>query len=858
MSTKRVVHLRFPSTSFRRRGQIPLWFALVLMGLLVLAVVVWTYKSTHHQRADGRQEIVFWNAVHLGPEIYTALHEFELENPQYHVIASTSVSPDLTGDGQRLLCATAGGVPPDLVFFDRFAIGEWASRGALTDLTPYIQDQKKNDPYRIDLSQYYPLTLEEARYRAPGSNAPAQLYGLPTGLDIRMLFINADHLRQAGLVDPKTHEPIPPKTWEELRRYASLLTKRDDKGRITRLGFAPNFGNSWLYMYAFEAGGNLLNDDGTRVTMDSPPVARALRYMMDVYDDLGGAKQVDGFQSSFQSGTLDPFLQGQVSMKIDGDWSLEMIAAWKRDMDFIIVPAPIPADRLAAGNQPITWAGGWSLVIPSTAKQKDGAFKLIQFLSSRKMYQFTEMGNRETAESEGRIYLPHPNANRVFYEALVKQQIEDNPEIPPRFKQAYAVMKQLLPRTMIRPPSPVGQLLWSQHIRAYDAAVNHSLADESRDKDDEVHRCLASMQVDVQRQLDTVIQLPPPTQVEWGGYFWGYAAVVVISFIAMFVAYKRYRKPYSYKAGEVGMAMVFMSPWLIGIICLTGGPILFSIVMSFTRYDVLSSARYVGGGNYGELLHDPVFYKSLFNTAFMLLRIPLGMAASLAIAMLLNRRIRGIGAYRTAFYMPTIVPLVASALLWQFLLNPSFGLINVCLMWLLNSPPFHGMEWVINHVHHFSDGPFHFLAPAWLNDPSWSKPSLILMALWSAGGGMIIWLAGLQSIPTQLYEAATVDGASKWRQFLHVTIPMLSPYILFNFIIGVIGTMQIFGEAYIMTSGGPADSTLFYAYYLFKQAFQFFRMGYASALAWILFIIVLALTLVQLWASKKWVHYDQT
>jgi multiple sugar transport system permease protein len=149
-------------------------------------------------------------------------------------------------------------------------------------------------------------------------------------------------------------------------------------------------------------------------------------------------------------------------------------------------------------------------------------------------------------------------------------------------------------------------------------------------------------------------------------------------------------------------------------------------------------------------------------------------------------------------------------------------------------------------------------APLWLQDENWSKPSLIIMSIWGAGGGIIIWLAGLQSIPNQLYEAAAIDGCTPWQRFWNVTVPMLSPYILFNFIIGVIGTMQIFNEAFIMTQGGPANSTLFYAYHLFQQAFQYFRMGYASSLAWILFLIVLALTMVQLWLSKRWVHYDRT
>jgi multiple sugar transport system permease protein len=201
------------------------------------------------------------------------------------------------------------------------------------------------------------------------------------------------------------------------------------------------------------------------------------------------------------------------------------------------------------------------------------------------------------------------------------------------------------------------------------------------------------------------------------------------------------------------------------------------------------------------------------------------------------------------------MPLVAASLLWIWLFNPSYGGINSVLEWLYGTPIFRGIEWIVSR---FTSEPFSFGLPLWLQDPSWSKPSLIIMNLWKAGGGMIIWLAGLQSIPTQLYDAASIDGANAWRRFWHVTVPMLSPFILFNAIIGLIGTMQIFGEAYIMTAGGPADSTLFYAYYLFKQAFQYFRMGYASALAWILFVIVLVLTLLQLWLSRRWVHYESS
>ena len=842
-----------------RRGQIPLSVAIVLMIVAIVFAAVLSFRDAGASEAsNGRQQIVFWNAQVFGDDINLAIHQFEQQNPQYQVIVSTSVSPDLTSDGQRLLCAVAGGVPPDVVGFDRFAIGEWAGRGALADLTPMLGHQLAADPHRIDLKEYYPWTVQEASYRPPGTDQTPHIFGIPTSADLRVMFSNANHLRQEGLIDPKTGAPRPPTTWSELMEDAKKLSRFDANGVLTRLGFAPNVGNSWLYLYAFQAGGDFLSKDGTKVLLDSPPVVRGLRFMTDLYDELGGVKAVNGFVAGLQTGALDPFLLGKVSMKIDGNTFLTTIADWKRDMDFVVTPAPMPDDAVAAGKPPVTWSGGYSLVIPSTSRQKEGAFKLIQFLVSRQTYRFLEQSKREAREADGRLYLVDTTSNRVLFEEQVKEAIEDNPNIPATFRQSYAVIKRMLPLTRIRPVSPVGQLLWNQHIRATDAATNHLFASVAKDKNDEMRIALSTMQVDVQRALDAILKPPPPTVVRWSSYFIAYGLLLVAIAGAGMIAFRRNRVRHGYRAREVGESIVFLSPWLIGMICLTGGPILFSIVMSITRYDVLSPARYVGTANYAEVLRDPIFFKSLGNTAFMILRIPLLMAVGLAIAMLLNRPIRGIGAYRTAFFMPTIVPAVAASLLWTFLLSPNFGAVNVALRWLYSTFPFTGFEWGVNHLFHFASGPFHFTAPMWLQDPAWSKPSLVLMSLWGAGGGMIIWLAGLQAIPRQLYEAAAIDGAGKWRQFLNVTLPMLSPYILFNAITGLIGTMQIFTEAYIMTSGGPADSTLFYAYYVFRQAFQYFRMGYASALAWIMFVIVLILTLIQLWVSRRWVHYEQT
>ena len=771
--------------AFGRRGIIPLRFAVILAIIAALGIGVWTWRATRPPHPDGKQEIVVWNLMLLGPDIELALHQFEVENPQYRVVYSSSVAPDTTTDGQRLLTAIAGGVPPDMMMFDRYAIPEWAARGALTDLRPFIERQKADDPARINLADYYPWTIQEGSYGKPGDSGAPGIFGIPATVDCRLLFSNAKELKQVGMVDLKTGEARPPRTWEELRELAKRLTITDKStGKLVRLGYAPNVGDSWLYMYAWQAGGELLSADGRKVTFDTPPVRRALKYIVNLFDDSGGVSKVNAFESSFQeAGPLDPFLTGEVAMKIDHTWALQQMINWKPDMDFLTSPAPIPADRLAGGAKPITWSGGMSYIIPKGAQQSEGAFKLIQFLISRRIYRFIQEADRESMAAEGRLYLPTPDPNRKHFEEIEREWVSDDPTVPIRIKQAYAVIKQMLPTARIRPPSPIGQVLWNQHVRAMDAAINHVYAGKVKDEDAEVEALAFDNAARAQAQLDAFLQPPPPSEVNWTNYFWAYAAVIVLCGAAGVIAYRRNRRTYNYRKCEVGAALIFASPWLIGMICLTGGPILFSIITSFTRYDVLNPARYVGLQNYRDLVTDDVFFQSLWNTGYMVLRLPLVMAVGLAIAMLLNRQIRGIGVYRTAFFMPSIVPVVASSLLWLMLLNPNFGAIDAFLGWLFATPPLHWLAWTVGAI---AGHPVQFTPPAWLDDPRWSKPSLILMSVWGAGGGMIIWLAGLQSIPRQLYEAAEIDGAGPWRQFTNVTLPMLSPYVLFNAVVAMV------------------------------------------------------------------------
>ena len=278
---------------------------------------------------------------------------------------------------------------------------------------------------------------------------------------------------------------------------------------------------------------------------------------------------------------------------------------------------------------------------------------------------------------------------------------------------------------------------------------------------------------------------------------------------------------------------IFASPWIIGFVLFYLGPMIASAYLSLTNYSVLMPTRFVGLYNYEQMLQDESLRLAIWNTAYYtLFAVPLGAAVSLAVAILLNRRdIRGRSLYRSAFYIPSIMPIVALSILWIWLLQPRFGLINSFL------------------------GLFGIIGPNWLGDPAWSKLGLVLMSLTGIGFNMVIFLAALQGVPSHLYEAAELDGANGWQRFRNVTVPMISASIFYVLVIGLINSFQIFTQSYVMTDGRPADSTLFYVLYLYRHAFDYFKMGYASALAWLLFVVIIALTYVQFRTSEKWVYY---
>lgn len=280
---------------------------------------------------------------------------------------------------------------------------------------------------------------------------------------------------------------------------------------------------------------------------------------------------------------------------------------------------------------------------------------------------------------------------------------------------------------------------------------------------------------------------------------------------------------------------LFISPFILGFLLWFLIPALTAVWLTFTDWNLIRPPRYVGLDNILQLGRDSLFWQSLkVTTLFTLASVPVGLVVSFLLALLMNTRVRGISLFRTIYYLPSIVPAVASAVLWAWIFNTDFGLANVVLTAV-------GLPKI-----------------QWLQDPDWALPALILMSLWGLGATMVIYLAGLQGIPAVFYEAAEIDGAGRWAQLRHITIPLMSPVIFFNLIIGIIGTFQVFTAGFLITDGGPQNSTLFYVLYLYRNGFEFLKMGYSAALAWVLFFIIMALTLFVFKYVGGMVHYEDT
>ncbi len=783
--------------------------------------------------AAPQTELAVWGPT-LGADnkgLEDVIRTFEAQHPNVKVrwlgMGAGNMNP------QKLMTSIVGRVPPDVINQDRFTIADWASKEAFRPLDDLIARDRGRDPRTPTPDQYYPQVWKEATFGG-------KVYGIPTAADNRALYYNrrvfeqnAGALRAAGL-DPER----PPRTWSETLAYSKVLTKFNKDGSLKVAGFLPNYGNVWLYMYAFQMNASFLSPDGRRCTLDSPQAEKALRFMVDGYDVLGGFENANKFSSTFQGGENDPFIKGQVAMKVDGDWSIYGFGRYAPDLDFGTAPPPIPDDRYYLRGEFahekdrfITWAGGYSYAIPRGARHVDLAWEFIKYATSLEGRILDRKGQIELERRRGRTFVPSIQGQIAINEYSLKHFMPTSKVLA----DAYRTHVDLMSVARVRPETFAGQVLWDEHVRATDLACRHTRSPKD---------ALVGGQVRVQQFLDEywnrgkypTVDLRVPAYLGLGG--------AILGIVLLFAGYKRQRLG-RLARHEARWGYLLIFPWVFGFLVFTLGPMIASLFFSFTQYNVLTECRWVGFDNYVNLFTSDrdLILKSFYNVLYLGgIGVPLGLVTGLAVALLLNTGVRGMRYYRTIYYMPAIVPGIASTVLWMWLLNPdpAQGLINA--VWVNTVGAWFGTK-----------------APGWLGVEAWAKPSLILMGVWGAGSGMILWLAGLKGVATQLYEAASIDGATPRQQFWNVTLPQLSSIVFFNTVMGFIGALQMFDNVYVITkgeTGGPNDSLRMPVYHLFINAFSYFKMGYASAFAWVIFGIILLITAFQFYLAPRWVYYE--
>jgi multiple sugar transport system permease protein len=724
---------------------------------------------------------------------------------------------------QRLLAQYAAHVAPDVVAMGTSEFLRFAERGALEPLDDLIARTPG-----FDLGEYYPQIVEASKYGG-------RLYLLPRDIAPKgLIYFNKRAFDEAGI-------PYPDGSWTwdfqprpELRErcftwVVQQLTKTDERGR-KRWGFTPGWPGVFVETLVLSSGGRFVDrlQNPTRLLYDDPRVIRAFQFAADLSFKHGWVPTPTEIVSVMQTTSLQLFIQGRTAMFQSGIWDTPIIRPALRpgtpeffEWDITLAPA------FRDGTRAFT-TGGTGYSIMRGTRHREEAWKLIRWLSG-------EPGMTALA----RAGLAQPAIRRL---ALSDAWLPgpDTP-IDQRFPANRIVTDEAIPYVVFEPAADYWGELFGIVQAEMDRIFNGTATAEE---------ALLAGNARANARLATILREERLPRYNWiAGWALGLAGVAAL--VAWIFWPDRRRRRTRQERHESRTAWVFLSPWIIGMIALTLGPMLLSLLMSFAEWDIIQPAQWRGAGNYAEALHDdPRFWVSLRVTAlYTLFAVPLGIVGALILALLLNVKVRGIAFYRTMFYLPALASTVAASLIWMRIFQPEGGLLNRVIYGEDGQGNFLGLASLLAN----------FVPPGqqanWLGLEQLALPALIIMSLWGVGAGMVILLAGLQGIPHHYYEAATLDGAGPWQRFRAVTFPLLTPALFFSLITGVIGSFQVFTQAFVMTAGGPNNATRFYMLHLYETAFGGLRMGYASALAWILFLVILVFTAIQ-FTLNRFVYYE--
>jgi multiple sugar transport system permease protein/multiple sugar transport system substrate-binding protein len=632
-------------------------------------------------------------------------------------------------------------------------------------------------------------------YRFDGERVGAgPLYGLPKDFTTIGFYYNKDLFRRAGVP-----EPADDWTWEEFLHAARAIGALED---CTGAEFV-----TWprmLRLFLTTFGCDVLAADGESLSVRSPETLAALEQLYS-WRHVEENTLTSGKSRVASGATV--FLTGRVGMA--GPFGRWVVPSYRKIEGFEWDFAPMPRGTQRSN---VIASVAWS--ISSQSEHPREAWELARALCSPR-----------SQDGLARLGLAMPSRR-----SIAESEAFIDPEVAPSRDDVFLAQADYA-RLLLVPASPKFDSLLEKNL-------NQAVLTGDLDVENATLNFDAAWRAEIESPLMRVEYPPMP----WGSIVrW----IVLLSILAAVVGALWWRRtrstPLARAEERAGLAL--SSPLILGLLCLTAFPIVLSLLLSFTRWTGiagLDSARFVGLANYEQLLAaDGTFLTSLKVTAwYAVLAVPVGQAFALGAALLMNTKLRSIGFFRAAWYLPSVLAGVGVAVLWRWVFDGDSGLVNALLAPMLE--------------------PLGIAAPDWFGGDAavFGVPAFAMMNMWMVGGSMMIYLAGLQGIPRELYEAAELDGARGWSRFRRVTLPMLSPVLVFNGVMAVIGSFQVFTQAFVMTNGGPGDSTRFYVLYIYNQAFDFYEMGYASAMAWILLVVVLVLTGVLLRGSRQHVHYE--
>jgi multiple sugar transport system permease protein len=804
-----------------RKGSIAGRFLRQFLVMLTLGIVVWsfgrvalrTWRNWRDRVEIDKELVVLHWSGEGGPEenaiVEKSLRAFEAAHPGIRV---RRLNPGDAGSFYtKLQTMLAAGDPPDLFYVGGERVASFADMGLIEPLDAYLEaDAKTRAEGAIDLAAFYPSTVTAFRY--DGSRmGQGSLYGVPKDFTTAGFYYNKDLFRKAGLPFPKDDW-----TWDEYIAAARAIGKlKDEKGE-------PYVGSefvTWPMMvraFLRTEGAEVRGRDFDDLTIESTAAQSALERLRAWRQDE--TNTLTSGRSKLASGSA-AFLTGRVGMA--GPFGRWVVPQYRRITDFDWDYAPLPRGERQT-NLIITVAWGMS----AQSQNKPEAWQLLRWLVSPEMQAANaRLGLalptiRSVAESDAFLDATQkPANNRGFLDPAAMAELIDWPANP-RFEQ---LLQGNLDRALL-----VG--------------------------DQSVAEATKGFLADWRAERDSPLAKPGFPAFAWRPVLWVLAAVAAISlFWVLRVALAR-REGRS-ETSEARWGWLLASPWLLGFALFMAFPIVMSLLLSLAKWrgvSTLDTAAYVGMGNYLQLIgHDPRFMTSLKVTLYYtLIAVPGGQALALLAAVLMNQKIAGIHFFRAAWYLPSVLAGVGVAVLWRWIFDTDGGLMNQMLWGVI-----HGVDAVLGWV---GLGPLGLAPPDWFNKDAavWGAPAFAIMGFWTVGGGMMIYLAGLQAVPEELIEAARIDRLGAVARFFRVTLPMLSPVILFNLIMSIIGSFQVFTQAFVMTGGGPGDLTRFYVLNLYNYAFEYYEMGYASAMAWILLLITLGLTMLTLRGSRGLVHYE--